>query len=77
MMLVGLTEVPEDALKLLLQALHHERIDTPLSMTGLSLAGLQSHAEPLLRQLRGLDRRALMALIACVIAERRRIGLGS
>ena len=46
-------------------------------MTGRSLARLQSHAEPLLRQLRGSDRRAVMALIACVSAERRRIGLGS
>ena len=71
-MLTGLTEVPEAALTQLLKSVHRDDVETPLTTLELSRVGLQSYAEPLLGQLRGLDRRAVIAVITSVIAERRK-----
>jgi hypothetical protein len=74
-MLEGLTGVPDDALKRLLKALHHETIEAPLTPAELARNGLQSQAEPLLGHLRGLDARGVRAVVTAVLAERLHAGV--
>ncbi len=68
---LGLATVPTDRLETLLRAVHRGTIDVPLSAAELTRHGLQDHAEPLLRHLRGLDRPAVHAVVVAVLAERR------
>lgn len=69
-MLRGLTEVPEEQLKILLKGVHRGTLEVPITAETLALHGLQDYGEPILDQLRGLDGRGLKAVIVCVIAER-------
>ena len=66
----GLTEVSTDALKALLRAVLHEEIGAPLTFEELTRCGLQHCASELLDTLRGLDARAVKALLTAVLAER-------
>ncbi len=69
-MLEGLTGVPDDRLKKLLRGLHHGTVETPLTAVSITCGGLQDYAEPLLDLLRGLDARAIKAVVVAVLAER-------
>ena len=66
----GLTAVPTADLKQLLLAVHRELITTPFDIHCVTGAKLQHVAEPLLAQLRGLEPRAIRAVVTAVIAER-------
>ncbi len=68
---LGLVSVPTPCLTTLLRAVHREAIDTPLRADELTRFGLQDQAEALLRHLRGLDARAVHAVLVAVLAERR------
>lgn len=59
-----------EALRILLRALHRAEIQLPLSVQELTRIGLQCNAEPLMTLLRGLDARAVKAVVVAVIAER-------
>lgn len=68
----GLTRVPSSDLEALLRAVHAGRLEFPLQGSGLRLLGLNRLADdaaPLL----GLDERAVRAMIAVVLAERRHL----
>ena len=68
----GLTTVPTDDLKQLLRALHRELFTTPFDIYCVTSCKLQHVAEPLLDQLRGLEPKAVRAVVTAVIAERLR-----
>ena len=67
---LGLRSVPTEDLKLLLQRLHAKVIECPLDPAALACIGLQHRSEPLLGAMRGVDGRAVHAVLVCVIAER-------
>ncbi|MFZ5475650.1 MAG: hypothetical protein ACOZNI_02645 [Myxococcota bacterium] len=66
----GLTEVKVEDLKKALQMVHRGELAPPLVVKDLARVGLQHCAEPLLRELRGLDVAGIRAVLVCVIAER-------
>jgi hypothetical protein len=67
----GLTFVVTSDLEKLLSAVHRKVLDCPLAIEGLTRVGLQHTAVELMGALRGLDERAVRALLVAVIAERR------
>jgi hypothetical protein len=67
----GLRDVSTEALIVLLRAVYRRDVEPPLTVESLTRVGLQYAAEDLLGALRGLDARAVTAVIVCVIAERR------
>ncbi len=67
----GLRDVSTEALIVLLRAVYRRDVDPPLAVESLTRVGLQYAAEDLLGALRGLDARAVTAVLVCVIAERR------
>ena len=69
--LLGLTPIKTAELKKLLAAVHKGDIALPLDIHGLTRHGLQYCAAELLAHLRGLDERAIRAVLVAVIAERR------
>lgn len=68
----GLTMVPDSDLELLLKFLHRGEVSAPLQPADLARVGLQMRSEALMGVMRGLDKRGVHAVIAAVIAERRR-----
>ena len=66
----GLTLLTEEELKKLLSLLHREQIECPLTPASLACVGFQHRSEELLGTLRGLDARAVRAVVVCVLAER-------
>jgi len=66
----GLTEVRTDDLKKLLGLAHRGEITFPMDATELARIGLQHCAIEMLATLRGLDERAVKAVVVAVIAER-------
>lgn len=66
----GLTEVATKDCENLLRAVHRGDLPCPLDHPGLARNGLQ-HTADLLDHLRGLDARAVTAVLVAVIAERR------
>lgn len=69
----GLTEVKTEALKALLKAVHNKQIECPVTPAGVAAVGLQYTDGPLLSTLRGLDDRAVRAVLVAVLAERMHI----
>lgn len=66
----GLTEVRTKDLEKLLRLAHRGEPSYPLTAIELARLGLQHCAPQLLATLRGLDERAVKALVVAVIAER-------
>jgi hypothetical protein len=66
----GLTRVPTDTLVRVLRLVHHGELACPFTPVGLVNARLQDVGDDL-GILRGLDRRAVVAVLVSVIAERR------
>lgn len=67
---LGLQAVPTQDLRKALAALHREEMRCPLDITELTRFGLQHVALELLSHLRGLDARAVRAVLVAVLAER-------
>lgn len=70
----GLVSVATPHLRALLSALHRGELRLPLAIAELARLGLQEPGEELLDQLRGLDERAVRAVLVCVLAERQARG---
>lgn len=66
----GLTTITSEDLKKALAALHRGQLSFPLTVETLTCVGLQHAANDLLEILRGLDERAVRAVLVAVIAER-------
>jgi len=66
----GLTEVRTDDLKKLLGLVHRGEVIFPMDAPELARIGLQHCAIEMLATLRGLDERAVKAVVVAVIAER-------
>ena len=73
---LGLVEVPVERLELLLRAVHRGEVALPLETAEMVCIGLQQYIEPIQVHLRGLDERAVRAVLVAVIAERRRFAKG-
>jgi hypothetical protein len=71
----GLTHLTTAQLERLLKAVHREQVNCPLEATEVHLAGLSDVADRM-DALRGLDQRAVKAVLVAVIAERRRARVG-
>ena len=67
---VGLTRVNTSDLKRALHVLHQGELGFPLSIGDLARVGLQHCSGDLLGLLRGLDERAVRAVLVAVLAER-------
>lgn len=67
---LGLTTVSSEDLRTLLRAVFKQQVDCPLSPGGLAALGLQDTSPPLLSHLRGLDARAVHAVLVAALAER-------
>ena len=67
---LGLVTVSSDDLRKLLRLVFREQIECPLTPAGLAGAGLQDVSGPLLGHLRGLDAKAVHAVVVAAIAER-------
>ncbi len=70
MLQAGLTDVSTDDLKKLLRLLYRKEINCPLNPVELARTGLQNATNPLLGQLRGLEERAVWAVLTAVLSER-------
>ncbi len=67
---LGLVTVSTDDLRKLLRLLFRAQVECPLTPAGLAAAGLQDASEPLLGHLRGLDGKAVHAVVVAALAER-------
>ena len=67
---LGLTTISSDHLRALLRAVFKEQIDCPLTPGGLAALGLQDVSGPILSHLRGLEARAVHAVLVAALAER-------
>ncbi len=67
---LGLTTSSTDHLRALLRAVFKKQIECPLTPSGLAALGLQNASGPLLSHLRGLDERAVHAVLVATLAER-------
>jgi hypothetical protein len=67
----GLVDVSEDALVVLLRAVHTREVSYPLQLPDLTRIGLQYCAAALMHVLRGLDEPAVRAVLVVAISERR------
>ena len=66
----GLTGLTLEELKRLLRYLHHGELSCPVDIVELARLGFQHRGEILLNVFRGLDKRAVQAVVTAVIAER-------
>lgn len=66
----ALTQIKTPNLKLLLKVVHTGTISCPLTPAGLASVGLQDASGPILATLRGLDERAVRAVLVATLAER-------
>jgi len=71
-MTLGLTSIRDRSLETLLRAIHREQTQVPLTPAGLAALGLQEDSNLLLGHLRGLDAKAVRAVLVAVLAERKR-----
>ena len=69
-MIPGLTRIPTDTLIHVLRLVHRGDLPCPITPVGLVTTKLQDTGDEL-GVLRGLDRRAVLAVLVSVIAERR------
>jgi hypothetical protein len=67
---VGLRHVETEHLRLLLKMVHREELRFPLTPLELARIGLQEPSERILGTLRGLEGRAVRAVLVAVLAER-------
>jgi hypothetical protein len=67
---MGLVIVSSDDLRKLLRAVFHKQLECPLTPAGLAATGLQDVSGPLLAHLRGLDGKAVHAVVVAALAER-------
>lgn len=67
----GLKAVSSDDLKLILRLVYRGALKCPIDQPGLAMAGLLRIADEL-DAIRGLEQRAVMAVITAVLAERQR-----
>ncbi len=67
----GLSSVPTEDLRRLLRGVFRGDLPCPLDARDLARHGLQERQELLLGALRGLDLRAVQAVLVCVLAERK------
>jgi hypothetical protein len=67
---LGLVNVSSDDLRKLLRAVFRKQVDCPLTPAGLAATGLQDASGPLLAHLRGLDGKAVHAVVVAALAER-------
>jgi len=67
---LALTTISTDQLRALLRAVFKEQVACPLTPAGLAGMGLQDASGPLLSHLRGLDARAVHAVLVATLAER-------
>lgn len=70
MLATALTDIPTPDLEKLLRCVHRGDLPCPFDTPGLARVGLQ-HVADLLGHLRGLDQRAVTAVVVAVVAERR------
>jgi hypothetical protein len=66
----GLTRLTLEELKQLLRYVHRDELQCPVNIVELARLGFQNRAEILLHVFRGLDARAVQAVVTSVIAER-------
>lgn len=66
---VGLTAVSTENLRRLMRAVYREELVCPHDRIGLAVVGL-GHIADDVEVLRGLDNRAVLAVLTCTIAER-------
>ena len=67
---VGLREVPTQRLRTLLRAVYRKETEVPLTPAGIAALGLQDWTAGVLGTLRGLDDKAIHAVLVSVLAER-------
>jgi hypothetical protein len=67
---LGLVTVSSDDLRKLLRRVFRKQLACPLTPAGLAAVGLQDSSGPLLGHLRGLDDRAVHAVVVAALAER-------
>ncbi len=67
---LGLSTIATEHLRTLLRAVFKEHVPCPLTPAGLASQGLQDVSGPLLTHLRGLDAKAVHAVLVAVLAER-------
>ncbi|MEM6292715.1 MAG: hypothetical protein AAGA54_15690 [Myxococcota bacterium] len=67
---VGLVDVPSDRLRTLLRAVYREETTVPVTPASIAALGLQDWQESVLGHLRGLDAKAIHAVLVAVLAER-------
>ena len=67
---IGLTELSLAELKKLLRFVYRQEIEFPLNAQRIACLGFQHRHTLLMNALRGLDAKAVQAVLICVIAER-------
>ncbi len=67
---VGLVDVPSDRLRTLLRAVYREETTVPVTPASIAALGLQDWQGSVLGHLRGLDAKAIHAVLVAVLAER-------
>lgn len=67
---LGLVTVSSDDLRTLLRVVFHAGVECPLTPAGLAAVGLQRSSDLLLGHLRGLDAKAVHAVVVAALAER-------
>jgi hypothetical protein len=67
---LGLVTVSNDDLRKLLRMVFRGDVECPLTPAGLAAVGLQDASDLLLHHLRGLDGKAVHAVVVAVLAER-------
>lgn len=67
---LGLVTVSTEELRTLLRAVYRQQVECPLTIATLTAVGLQDRADVLLAHLRGLDHRAVHAVVVAALAER-------
>jgi len=66
----GLTNLSLEELKRLLGFIHRNEVEFPLTAQRIACIGMQHKHQTLMNALRGLDAKAIRAVVVCVIAER-------
>jgi len=69
---LGLTGVPTHLLERMFRNLVRGELSAPITINELACVGLQDVAPELLNTMRGLDDKAVKAVLVAVIAERRK-----
>jgi hypothetical protein len=67
---MGLVSVSTEDLRKLLRAVFKGQVECPLTPAGLAAIGLQDTSGPLLGHLRGLEGKAVHAVVVAALAER-------